>query len=292
MASSNGNEPLQSQQSWSTTILWLLLIGLASAGGVLYFLDDKLGAGIMIPIAIGAIMGYRSGAWKMFSMLLGSICGFYFAVPTADILVPLLESRLGWTISSSGVGLGVSGFVAGTLATVLSLTFGWIVTSRFLWLKSLDQNLGMIVGTTKSLALIAIGLWTVLAMEPRMIKMRGASAQADDTPGSLYHRFLSVGEATRKSPCLRYLVAWNPIRENATLNVLLNKTESMVRDAQIQYSAAQSGKLPASSKLTSMFSELQRQNSASQPSAPEPFSIDSIGSIVSQLVEGQWSASK
>ena len=266
MAWSNDNATLQPQSSGSATLLGLVLISLASAAGVLYFLDDKLGAMSMLPIALGAGMGFRSGAWKIFSMLLGSVVGFYFAVPTSTFLIPIIESTFSRSISNPGLGLGLSGFVAGTIATVVSLAIGWMLTSRFLWLKSLDQNLGMIVGSGKSLALVAITLWTVLAMEPRMIKMQGTAARDAEDSSWLYQRFLSIGEATRKSPCLRYLVAWNPIAENVTLNDMLSKTESMVRDIQTQATAAQSGKLPASTKLTSMFGDLQ--GAQGLPSAP------------------------
>ncbi len=224
----------------------------------------------MLPIVLGAAIGYRSGAWKMFSMLLGSVGGVYLAEPTSRFLLPIVENTLGRSISNPGLGLGLSGFVAGTIVTVVSLVIGWILTSRFLWLRSLDRNLGMIVGGGKSLALVVIALWTVLAMEPRMIQMQEPAQRDGDDSTSLYQRFLSIGDATRKSPCLRYLVAWNPIATNATLNDMLNQGESMVRDLQSQATAAQTGQLPAASKLTSMFGELQ--GSPSLPANSESFS--------------------
>ena len=290
MARSNDNTTAQTPSSGSAIFLWSLLIALASASGTLYFLDDKLGAITMLPIALGAAMGYRTGAWKMFSMLLGSVGGVYFAVPASEFLLPVVESTFGGSISSPGLGLGLSGFVAGTIVTIVSLAIGWILTSRFLFLKLLDRNLGMIVGGGKSLALVVIALWTILAMEPRMIQMRGTSKGEDEESTSLYHRFLSIGEATRKSPCLRYLVAWNPIATNATLNELLNRGESMVRDIQSQATAAQSGQLPAASKLTSMFGDLR--GSQSLPANSESFSMDNLGGMFQQLLDGQRATSK
>lgn len=285
MAWSNENSAPQTQPSSSATLLWLLLIALASGAGVLYFLNDKLGAMAILPIGLGAAMGYRSGAWRMLSMLLGSVCGFYFAVPTSVFLIPMIESTFHRTISQPGLGVGLSGFVAGSIVTVLSLTIGWILTSRIHWLKSLDQSLGMLVGTAKSTALIAIAIWTVLAMEPRMIKLRGTNPGSEDESNSLYHRFLSIGDATRKSPCLSYLVVWNPIATNAALNDMLNKSEAMVRDIQSQTSAVQSGQLPVASKLTSMFGDLHGPQDSSN--STESTDIDGVGSLIQQFMNGQ-----
>jgi hypothetical protein len=244
----------------------------------------------MLPVVLGVAMGYRSGAWKMLSMLLGSVGGVYFAAPTSQFLLPIVESTFGRPVSNPGLGLGLSGFVAGTLVTVVLLVIGWTLTSRFLWLKSLDRNVGMIVGGGKSLALVAIALWTILAMEPRMIQMRGAAPRDDDDSTSLYHRFLSIGDATRKSPCLRYLVAWNPIATNATLNDMLNRSEAMVRDLQSQASAAQSGQLPVTSKMTSLFGDLQ--TSQSLPASSESFSMDKVGGILQQFLDDQRAGAK
>jgi len=241
---------------------WMTLAVIAGAGGTFYFLNDKLGAIAMIPLALGACMGYRSGAWKMFSMLFGSACGFYLAAPTAEHLVPFIESNFGRSISNPSLGLGLSGFVAGSVATILLLAIGWFVIHRIQGLKSLDQNLGMIVGVTKSFALVAIGLWTVLAMEPRMIDLRSSQpnnqrGNDEASGGTLYHRFLGVAEATRKSPLLSHLVHWNPIASHPMLNDLLIKSQSMVLDLQSQAAAAaQSGRIPSGSKLTGMFNEL------------------------------------
>jgi uncharacterized membrane protein required for colicin V production len=290
MIRSNDNATLQSPSAGTSVFPWLVLIALASVMGVLYFLGDKLGAMAMLPILLGAAMGYRSGAWKMFSMLLGSVGGLYFAMPASQLLQPVVENTMGRSISSPAIWLGFSGFVAGTFMTVASLIIGWMLTSRFLWLRSLDRNLGLIVGGGKSFALVAIALWTVLAMEPRMIQIHGASKSDDNDSSSLYDRFLSIGDATRKSPCLRYLVVWNPIATNATLNELLNKSQTMVQDIQSQAAAAQSGKLPPASKLTSMFGELQ--GSQNLPSAPEGFSIDKVGGMLQQVLDGQRGMSK
>ena len=279
---------------------WMTLAMLFSSGGTFYFLNDKLGAIVMIPLALGACMGYRSGAWKMFSMLFGSACGFYLAAPTAVHLLPFIERTFGRPILNPTLGLGLSGFVAGSVATILLVTFGWLVIHRIGWLRSLDQNLGMIVGVTKSFGLVAIGLWTVLAMEPRMIELRGNQPVQDEAgSGTLYHRFLGVAEATRNSPLLSNLVRWNPIATHPMLNDFLNKSQSMVLDLQSQAAAAQSGRIPSGSKLTGLFNELQSQgslnngsldkqrNSQNFGSVPDVSSSSDISSMLQKLMDSQ-----
>lgn len=290
MASSNNNTSVSSQKSGASVFPLLILVALAIATGVLYYLGDRLGAIAMLPVVLGSAMGYRSGAWRMMSMVLGSVAGFYLAAPALQALLPAIESSLGRSISSPWIGLGVSGFMVGTIVTVVSLVIGWKLTSRFSMMKSLDQNLGLIIGGGKALALVVIALWTVLAMEPRMIQMHGAAKHDDEDPNSLFSRFLSIGDATRKSPCLRYLVAWNPVATNPTLNEMLNKGESMVRDIQSQLSAAQSGEMPAASKLTSMFGDLQ--GSQGLPANTESFSQNNVQGMFQQILEKQKAASK
>jgi uncharacterized membrane protein required for colicin V production len=300
MASSNANLPREPQEFGASTLLWLLLIGLASAAGVLYFLDDYLGAISMLPIAFGAAMGFRSGAWKMFSMLLASVFGFFLAVPASKFLSPIIQSAFSRPISDSSLGLGLSGLVVGTCIAAISILIGSLLTRRYPRFRALDQSLGMLVGTVKSLALIVIGLWTILAMEPRMLKMRASSAQSEYESSSLFHRILTISQATRNSPYLGHLVAWNPIATNATLDDLLNKTETMVRDVRSKYSEAPAEALPRSFKLTGLLDDRQFQGSIDgldewrrqATSSSESLSIDSVGALLQQLIDGQRSSPK
>jgi uncharacterized membrane protein required for colicin V production len=246
----------------SGMFFWMILASLVGASGTLYFLSDKLGAIAMIPLAVGAWLGYRSGAWKMLSMLLGSACGYYFAAPTAVHIVPIIENAIGKPISNPSLEIGLSGVVAGLVASLLLIVFGWLVIRRNPCLKMLDQNFGMLVGVTKSSALVAVGLWTVLAMEPHMIKQQGnqrVDKQLNNV--SLYHRFLGVAEATRSSPVLSHLAHWNPIITNPMLNDLLTKSQAMILKVKSQTEAARSGHLPPGSSLTGLMNELQSQGS-------------------------------
>ena len=138
------------------------------------------------------------------------------------------------------------------------LAFGWLILRRIHWFVSIDRNLGMLVGIGKSALLVAIGLWTVLAMEPRMIKMRSAMGSNDGASSALYHRFLNVGQATRQSRSLSYLAAWNPIAQNPQLSALLDQSESMIRELQNQNDPDHAGGL-AATKLTSLLNDLQQQ---------------------------------
>ncbi len=295
MAQTKPNDGNQVEASGFGLFFLMTLAVLVSAGGTLYFLNDKLGAIAMIPLALGACLGYRSGAWKMLSMLLGSACGYYLAAPTAVYLVPFIESSIGRPISNPSLGLGLSGIVAGSAATVFLMVFGWLVIYRNQSLKALDQNLGMVVGVTKSSALVAIGLWTVLAMEPHMINVRGNQRLDDEAnSGTLYHRFLVVAQATRSSPVLAHLVRWNPIATNPMLNDLVNRSQAMVRDVQSQAEAARSGHIPAGSKLTGLFSELQSQGATgksmgSKDGGPvvDSLGTNGLGSMLQRLVESQ-----
>lgn len=255
MTSSKTNV-LNSEEPSSNMIFWLILIGILSIGGGLYYAGDKLGASVSIPLAMGACLGFRSGAWKMLSMLVGSAGGYYFAKPTSEYLLPLIENTFNRSFSNSWLGTGISGVVAGSVVVLCMMVTGWVVIYRIPFLKSLDQNLGMFVGTVKAFGLVAVGIWTVLAMEPRMIKMQGthqAGSQSSNT--TLFHRFLSVAEGARKSPVLSYLVKWNPVAQHPMLNDFIDKTQAMVVDLQTQAAAAQSGKMPSKSKLTGLFSD-------------------------------------
>lgn len=295
LSPNSGSEIGRFESNNSSTLLWIALAVIVGTAGTLYAVSDIIGAIVMIPLAFGAFFGHRSGAWKMLSVFLGSVCGCYLAAPTAARLVPLLEDTLGRSISNLALERGISGFVAGIAVTIILLCLGWLVTSRIPYLKSLDRNAGMVIGVSKSLVLVAVSLWTVLALEPRMIEIRGKQLREKESAQSnLYQRILGVAEATRRSPVLSYLAQWNPIASHPQLNELLNKGQAMVLDLQSKVTAAQSASTGGDVRLTSLFHELTSQNphglsKANSIGANSSDSLNSggLGAMLQKMVDGQ-----
>jgi uncharacterized membrane protein required for colicin V production len=279
----------------SSILLWITLALVLGTAGTLYAINDKIGAIVMIPLAFGAFFGHRSGAWKMLSVFIGSVCGYYLAAPTAARLVPLIEEALGRSISNSALELGVSGFVAGIAVMIVLLCFGWLVISRIRLLRALDKDLGIVIGVSKSLALVVVSLWTVLALEPRMIEIRGKQPiNGESAQANLYHQFLNVADATRKSPILSCLSKWNPIATNPQLNELLNKSQAMVLKVQSQVMAAQSMPMGGDAKLTGLFTELQSQSTGgvsngfrNGANVNDTLSSGGLGAMLQKLVDGK-----
>ncbi len=275
--------------SGTPILLMLLMVGIGCAFGVFYSIEDKLAAFALLIVGGGGVIGFATGAWKLFSMLAGSAAAYFLAAPTASYLIPFIEQSLAEKVSSPLMGLVLSGIVAGCAVTVILMSVGTLLINRVDALKWLDQSFGLLGGSAQTAGMVAVVLWGILALEPHIRELRNTHMGEDAAQSQNIHaRLLDIAGATRKSQLLSYLGKWNPFLEVPQLSSLINQTGRFVR--AIQNSDGDPSTL---AEVLANDPQVRRvvnrlQSAEDLPEAAAALHSNDVGAVIQRLVDGQY----
>ncbi len=277
----------------ATPLLLLVLMAAAGCGiGVCYSAGDNLAVCSFLAVGVGALLGYSTGVWKMFSMLVGSAAGYHLAGPTAKYLVPWIESTLDERLSSPILGLILAGIVAGCAVTVVVMGCGLLLINRIDLLKWLDQRLGMLVGCVQSAGLVAVIIWGILAIEPKLQALRETRTEGLDQVSRVHERLLGVAAAVKKSRLLSHLVSWNPFLDVPQLRNILDRTEEFAQ--ALRAPQGQPGSvieaLGSDAPVRRVVNKLESAEDVE--TVVETLHSNDIGQVIQKLVDGQYKSAK
>jgi uncharacterized membrane protein required for colicin V production len=215
-------------------IVFLFLMG--AAMGHCWWIGDPIALGTLFVLSIGCLTGYFCGLWRSIASTVGMFIGYQFALPVSVRLVPFLEGQFHRTIQPT-IGLAISGFAAGIVATLGLLLVG-IFLRRNSMFRRVDQCAGGIAGLCSSVAGVALVFWVLLASEPT-IRQSWEIAERDETLSKgkntryvALSRLTEFIDATKKSYVIVGLRSWNPFLDVAYFRDLKKQTETSMDAAQ------------------------------------------------------------
>lgn len=216
-----------------TNILWVIVLFAVGFGAVhCWSVKDWVALSTIVAVLIGGIAGYLWGMWRTLASSVGFYAGYALAEPTAERLIPYIESQLKQSIDQS-TGLMISGFVAGSVVTLFLIVVGALLRRNETF-KECDHRAGFLLGLASTSLSAAMIFWVLLAAEPtieqarRVIQSNPSLAQANDKQAIAIEKMSDLLGALKKSYVMTALVQWNPILEVDYLRQMKAEIESSI----------------------------------------------------------------
>ncbi len=216
-----------------TNILWVIVLFAVGFVAVhCWSVKDWVALSTVVAVLIGGIVGYLWGMWRTLASSVGFYAGYAFAEPTAERLMPYIESQWKQSVDQS-TELMISGFVAGTVVTLVFIVVGALLRRNETF-KACDHRAGFLLGLASTSVSTAIIFWVLLAAEPtieqarRVIQSNPSLAQANDRQAIAIGKMSDLLAALKQSYVNTILTKWNPILEVDYLRQMKAEIESSI----------------------------------------------------------------
>jgi len=197
---------------------------------------DWVALSTVIAVMVGGLAGYWWGMWRSLASSAGCYFGYALASPTADRLIPFVETQWKQTLDRP-TWLLISGIVVAAAVTLFLIIIGMMLR-RNEALKAYDHRAGFLLGVASTSVSAAMIFWVLLAAEPtieqsrRVIQNTPSLANASATQSIAIERMSDLLVALKKSYVMIALKPWNPITEVAYLRELKSTIESSLIKSQ------------------------------------------------------------
>jgi uncharacterized membrane protein required for colicin V production len=219
------------ETSFAPTLVGIVLLFLLGAClGHCAWKGDYVSATVCGLVLVGSCLGYWYGIWRTLGSAVAALVTVQIAQPVSSYFVPGLQKV--WASSlSPQLGLLLSGVLVFALITCLFWMVGMAIFRRSSTLRRWDGYVGFVFGLANSSLIAALTLWSLLATEPIVTKIKQADSNSL-TPSALVvvHRLDQLLVATNKSYVVVPLKQWNPLIELPFLRQYQNEVTNALEN--------------------------------------------------------------
>jgi len=226
----------ESSSPLATFLPVIILFAIGFVAVHCWVVRDWVALSTVIAVMVGGLAGYWWGMWRSLASSAGCYFGYALASPTADRLIPFVETQWKQTLDRP-TWLLISGIVVAAVVTLLLIVIGTLLRKNET-LEACDHRAGFLLGVASTSVSVAMIFWVLLAAETtieqsrRVIQNIPSLANEGATQSIAVEKLSDVLVALKKSYVMIVLKPWNPIIEVAYLREMKSTIESSLTKPQ------------------------------------------------------------